>query len=148
MDVSNATMWWVLAGVLVAIELVTGTFYLLMLATGAVAAAIASHLGVPLAAQLSAAAVVGGGATVGWHLRRARSPSSQPAERNRDVNLDIGEQISVQGWATDGTTTVRHRGANWQARLTPGAAAQPGLHKVVAVEGNHLVLGPMEPASR
>jgi membrane protein implicated in regulation of membrane protease activity len=145
MDWSNATMWWVVAGALIAIELLTGTFYLLMLATGAVAAALASHLGVPLSTQLIAAAVVGGGATVAWHLRRAKSPPEQPAARNRDVNLDIGEQISVDAWAADGTASVRHRGANWQA---PGASAAAGLHKVVAVEGNHLVLDPMEPATR
>jgi membrane protein implicated in regulation of membrane protease activity len=36
----DATMWWVLAGVLVALELLTGTFYLLMLSLGAVAAAL------------------------------------------------------------------------------------------------------------
>ena len=29
MDLSAPTLWWVLAGVLVAVELATGTFYLL-----------------------------------------------------------------------------------------------------------------------
>ena len=33
----ESTLWWVLAGVAVAVELVTGTFYLLLLATLAVA---------------------------------------------------------------------------------------------------------------
>ena len=31
---SEATLWWVIAGVTVALELVTGTFYLLLLAIG------------------------------------------------------------------------------------------------------------------
>lgn len=31
---SDATIWWVLTGVLVALELATGTFYLLMLGLG------------------------------------------------------------------------------------------------------------------
>ena len=44
MDLSPATFWWVLAGVLVAAELATGTFYLLMIALGAAAAAIGAHL--------------------------------------------------------------------------------------------------------
>ena len=42
MDWSHATTWWIVAGVLVAAELATGTFYLLMLALGAAAAAMAS----------------------------------------------------------------------------------------------------------
>jgi len=33
MDWSAATGWWIVAGVLVAAELATGTFYLLMLAS-------------------------------------------------------------------------------------------------------------------
>ncbi len=36
---SAPALWWVLAGVLVAVELATGTFYLLMLALGAATAA-------------------------------------------------------------------------------------------------------------
>ena len=35
MDWSLATWWWIAAGVLVAAELASGTFYLLMLALGA-----------------------------------------------------------------------------------------------------------------
>ena len=37
MDWSASTGWWLAAGVLVAAELATGTFYLLMLALGAAA---------------------------------------------------------------------------------------------------------------
>ena len=37
MDWSHATWWWVATGVLVAAELATGTFYLLMLAIGTAA---------------------------------------------------------------------------------------------------------------
>ena len=39
MDWSASTGWWLAAGVLVAAELATGTFYLLMLALGAAAGA-------------------------------------------------------------------------------------------------------------
>ena len=41
----ESTIWWLLAGGLVVAELLTGTFYLLMLAVGVGAAAIAAHLG-------------------------------------------------------------------------------------------------------
>jgi len=46
-------MWWLLAGVLLAIaELFTGTFVLLMIAAGALASAAAAALGAPLLVQL------------------------------------------------------------------------------------------------
>ncbi len=142
MDFSAATLWWVAAGVLVAIELATGTFYLLMMAFGLAAAAIAAHLGLSGTAQVTIAAIVGGGATAYWHWRRYKEPRSAPAAENRDVNLDIGERVHVAEWAADRTARVQYRGSAWSARLAPGATATTGEHLVTAVEGNWLVLAP------
>src|SRR5436190_8105505 len=116
MDMSGSTLWWILAGVAVAAELTTGTFYLLMVALGLAAAAIAAHLGVPPALQIVTAAVVGAGATALWHLKRSRDPKSAPVQENRDVNLDIGERVQVTTWAADGTARVLYRGSTWTAR--------------------------------
>ena len=44
MDLSAATGWWVVAGLLVVAELSVGSFYLLMLALGGVAGAVAPTL--------------------------------------------------------------------------------------------------------
>jgi membrane protein implicated in regulation of membrane protease activity len=137
-------MWWVLAGILVAVELAIGTFYLLMIALGLAAAAVAAHLGMPLPGQIATAAVIGGGATALWHWRRYRNPRSAPASSNRDVNLDIGAHVQVDEWAADRTTRVSYRGAGWPARLAPGATPTAGQHEVVAVEGNWLVLSPLD----
>jgi membrane protein implicated in regulation of membrane protease activity len=142
MDLSASTIWWLAAGAAVAAELTTGTFYLLMVALGLAAAAVAAHLGAATGTQLLTAALVGGGATALWHWTRARSPRSAPARENRDVNLDIGERVNVVAWDSDGTARVNYRGSTWNARLQPGASAQPGMHRVAAVEGNWLVLAP------
>lgn len=142
---SAATVWWVIAGIAVAVELATGTFYLLMMALGFAAAAIAAHAGVATPGQIIAASLVGGGATALWHWRRFRNPRSAPAAINRDVNLDIGARVQVTQWAADGTARVQYRGAGWPARLAPGAAPAAGEHEVVAVEGNWLVLAPRAP---
>lgn len=142
MDFSAATLWWVAAGVLVAIELATGTFYLLMMAFGLAAAAIAAHLGFSGSAQIVVAALVGGGATALWHWRRFKQPTTAPAPQNRDVNLDIGAHVHVATWATDGTARIQYRGSEWSARIAPGTTAAPGEHVITAVEGNWLVLAP------
>ena len=143
MDFSQATFWWVLAGVAVAAELATGTFYLLMLALGMAAGAVAAHVGLSGTLQIVAAALTGGGATALWHWKRMKNPRSAPSAENRDVNLDIGERVTVETWAADGTARVSYRGSVWTARLQPGAAMQPGAHLVRAVEGNWLVLAPL-----
>jgi membrane protein implicated in regulation of membrane protease activity len=142
MDLSPTTVWWVLAGIAVAIELATGTFYLLMLALGLAAGAIAGHLGLGVPWQIVTGALVGGGATAAWHWRRGREAPALPAARNRDVNLDVGERVHVQRWTHDRTTRVQYRGTQWQARLAPDAPAAGGEHVVTAVEGNWLVLEP------
>ncbi len=142
MGISAATVWWVLAGVAVAVELTTGTFYLLMLALGMAAGAIASYLGFGVPMQIAIAAVVGGGATAVWHWRRARDVPEAPAAQNRDVNLDIGERVQVAQWTAERTARVQYRGSTWEARLAPGAPAGGGAHVVSAVEGNWLVLAP------
>lgn len=141
MDFSSATAWWVLAGLLVAAELLTGTFYLLMVALGLAGAALAAHLGLSFTIQLLAAALLGGGSTAAWHWHRARQPRSAPAHMNRDVNLDIGERVTVNAWAADGTARVNYRGSTWTARLSPDSTSDAtGSYVVASVEGNHLVL--------
>jgi membrane protein implicated in regulation of membrane protease activity len=134
-----ATLWWIAAGLLVAAELATGTFYLLMLALGAAAGALAAHAGAATTAQVVAAALVGGLATGAWHWRRSRLPVA-PAAGNRDVNLDIGERVFVPAWDSDGNARVHYRGAAWSARHEGPEAPLAGEHVIVAVDGNRLVL--------
>lgn len=136
---SDATLWWIAAGVLVAAEMVTGTFYLLMLALGAAAAAVCAHLGLGMALQLVVAAVAGGGAITAWHLLRPERHAA-PASSNRDVNLDIGERVHVAAWQSDGTARVQYRGAAWSARYAGSDAPQAGDHRIQAIEGSCLVL--------
>jgi membrane protein implicated in regulation of membrane protease activity len=140
MDMAEATSWWVVAGVLVAAELASGTFYLLMLALGAVVAALAAHAGVSFNGQLLAAAAVGGGAVAAWHFQRSRRAGAAPASENRDVNLDIGETVQVPVWNADGTAQVQYRGASWTARYAGTDAPAPGAFVIHAIDGNRLLL--------
>ena len=136
---ADSTLWWLMAGIAIAVELLTGTFYLLMLAVGLVSAALAAHAGLSNALQFVVAAVVGGGAVIAWHLVRPRQPAG-PASANRDVNLDIGETVQVDAWNSDGTASVKYRGANWTVVCVPGAAPAAGAHRVREVVGSRLIV--------
>jgi membrane protein implicated in regulation of membrane protease activity len=131
-----------LAGVLVGVELLTGTFYLLALALGAAAGALAAHLNLSLTVQMVAAAMVGGGFIAFWHLRRAKHPQSAPAQANRDVLLDIGQVVEVPAWNKQGLAQVQYRGSNWSARFVGSGNRAPGPHVIVAIQGNQLELAP------
>jgi membrane protein implicated in regulation of membrane protease activity len=140
LSMTDATIWWLLAGVAIAVELLSGTFYLLMVAIGLAAAAIAAHLGAPVAAQLVTAAVVGGGAVAAWHLQRGKRPAEPVASENRDVNLDIGETVYVDQWNAEGTAAIKYRGATWTAVAAAGAEHATGAHRVREVVGNRLIV--------
>lgn len=142
---SDTTLWWIAAGVIVGLELLTGTFYLLMLALGAAAAAISAQMGHPLSTQMLIAGVVGGVAALGWHLKRQRSKDQAQSEgrANPDLHLDLGQTVEVAQWAPGGRARVHYRGAEWDARYVGTSPAQPGAHRIQAIEGNTLVLAPL-----
>ena len=137
---ADSTLWWLLAGAAVAVELITGTFYLLMVAIGLVAGALAAHTGASVATQLVVAAVVGGGAVTAWYFVRRNKPTEPAAHANRDVNMDVGETVQVDAWNADGTATVKYRGANWAVSCVSGPPLGTGAHRVREVVGNRLIV--------
>ena len=137
---AESTLWWLIAGVAVGLELVTGTFYLLMVGIGLAAGAIAAHAGASATVQIVLAALVGAGFVTAWRQYKQSQPSAAPANANRDVNLDIGETVQVEAWGPDGTASVKYRGANWAVFCVPGAPLIVGPHRVVEVVGSRLIV--------
>jgi membrane protein implicated in regulation of membrane protease activity len=140
MEMSPATAWWIAAGILVATELATGTFYLLMLALGCAAAALAAHLGLGASAQMMSAAAVGGAAVVVWRGLRRKHSGNPPINANPNLNLDIGQTVQVERWAADRSASVRYRGAEWDARYIGDDMPGSGRFIISAVDGNCLLL--------
>ncbi len=138
---NESTAWWLLAGVAVALELVTGTFYLLMMTVGLVTGAIAAHLGFSQVWQIAAAAVVGAGAVVVCYWRRKKGQGTLSAPINREFSMDIGETVHVTQWNEDGTTNVKFRGANWTAIASnTSEPAGTGKFRIKDMQGNRLVI--------
>jgi membrane protein implicated in regulation of membrane protease activity len=135
---AHSTLWWLLAGAAVAVELLTGTFYLLMFAMGLAAAAIAAHAGTSTSIQMVVAAVIGGGAVAGWHILRRRGAG--PAAPGTNLDFDAGEAVHVDAWTADNTTTVRYRGSTWTAVPAEGTPQGTGAHRVRHVDGSRLVV--------
>lgn len=139
---AQSTIWWTLAGLVVIAELMTGTFYLLMISLGLAAAALAAHASASTSAQIVIAGLVGGGATLAWHFYKAKQPGAGPVQANRDVNQDIGATVQVDAWNADGSATVKYRGAQWAVVAAPGAAQTAGSYRVKEVSGSKLVVEP------
>lgn len=140
MNFAPETLWWVAAGILVAAELSSGTFYLLMLALGMSAGALAAHFGAGGATQFIAAAIVGGGAVVAWRAKRRRTPGPLPGTPNRDLHLDIGSRVHVDAWQIGGTARVQYRGTAWDVRYQGQGAPSAGDYTIRALDGNCLLV--------
>jgi membrane protein implicated in regulation of membrane protease activity len=140
---ADSTLWWIVTGLLVVAELLTGTFYLLMLAIGAAAGALAAHAGLGQNGQIFTGAVVSVAAVLGVYLAKRRRPGDPSARADRSVNLDVGETVQIDGWSADGTAQIRYRGAPWTAMLRPGAQPVAGAHRVVELVGNRLLVEPV-----
>lgn len=136
---SDWMSWLVAAGVLVVLELFSGTFYLLMIAAGLCAGALAALAGLGGPVQMLCAAVVGVLATTILHRSRFGHARRGNAARDPNVNMDIGQRVEVAHWQ-DGHARVKYRGALWDVELGPGAQPQPGLFRIVEVQGSRLIV--------
>jgi len=137
---TESTIWWLLAGGAVAAELLTGTFFLLMISLGLAAAALVAHAGAGSVTQMVAAAIIGGGAVVVCYLVKRKRPHDPSARADRSVNLDVGETVLIEEWSSDGTATVKYRGAAWTAIHRTGSTPSAGLHRVAELVGSRLLV--------
>ena len=138
-----ALAWAILGMVLVITELLSGTFYLLMLAIAAFGAAAAAYLGQAFPTQCIVAAVLGAAGCYGVHVYRAKSaPDRMPS-------IDAGMPASFESWLDAGSrlARVRYRGASWDARVEGTDAVEPGATVfVLATDGNTLKVAKNRPA--
>jgi membrane protein implicated in regulation of membrane protease activity len=137
---SDANLWWLCAGAAVIVELMTGSFYLLMVGLGLAAGAAAAHAGLGSAAQVAVAALLGSGAVASLTYVRRRRAGDPSARADRSVNLDVGEILQIDAWQADATAQVRYRGASWTAMARAGVTPQPGSHRVAELVGNRLLV--------
>jgi len=131
--------WWIGAGVLVVLELTSGTFYLLMIALGCVAAAIAQLAGVAADLQFAIAAVVALAAVLLLKRSRFGRRTRKEASKNPDVNLDIGQTLSVPAWH-ERRARADYRGAAWDVELAAGEPEDAQLYEIAEMRGSCLVV--------
>jgi membrane protein implicated in regulation of membrane protease activity len=136
-------IWWIAGAALIAVELLTGTFYLLVVGLAVVCGGVAAWLGAPVPLQWLIAGVLGVVGTA-WLQRwkrgiGAKTPSQQP--------LDIGAQVQVLSWGPGRTARVAYRGSSWDAELAAPDTPQAETMYITAMRGSVLILADRRPAS-
>ena len=134
-------VWWILAALMIAGELLTGTYYLFALGAAMALGGIAAYAGLGMQGQFVVAgvlAVLGTFVAHKWRERNAPPPQ---------LGLDIGQPVQVRQWRDDGTLRVAYRGSEWDAELAAPVASRDRPLFIVAMRGSVLVLSDERPAS-
>lgn len=136
--------WLAAAVILVIVEIFTGTFYLLMVALGLAAGALCAWFGLDVPLQFVIAALVGAIATFALHRRHAGTAKRPDAASNANINIDIGQNVTVHAWRIESgnrpLARVMYRGAMWDVELAPGEEARPGVFTICALRGSRLIV--------
>jgi len=115
----DLSLAWLIAGfILVIVELVTGTFYLVVLGVAAFAGAGVAYAGGAFVWQALAAAAVAVAGVVWVHLvRKSISPK-------RMQGLDFGQPAAFESWVNKSTAQarVKYRDALWDAQVAGDAS--------------------------
>jgi membrane protein implicated in regulation of membrane protease activity len=139
-------IWVVVGFALVIAELVTGTFYLLVIGIGFFAAALCAWIGANFLVQAmagSAVALVGAWAVHHWHS------ANRMGDAGKSNLLDRGQPVVLEGWTNEsaGIARVRYRGASWDARVADGGP-RPEAGSTLYIDGQDgatLIVGPAPP---
>jgi membrane protein implicated in regulation of membrane protease activity len=131
--------WFVIAFGLLVAELLTGTFYLLVIAIALAVAGMAALAGLSTPLQFVVAAVIGIGGSI-W-LRSTRF-GRRLHERGDDrvQNMDIGQSLRVENWTAARTARANYRGAVWDVELAPGEQPASGEFVIREIQANRLIV--------
>ena len=136
---------WIIAGFALAIiELMSGTFYLLVLGIGAFAGSAVAWSGGTLFAQCATA---GGIALIGTYLVY-QWRERQKAAKGAGIMLDLGQPVAFEAWTDPktGAARVKYRGASWDAVIEAGRDSRPGdVLYITGQDGQMLNVPPAKP---
>lgn len=135
-------IWFGLAVLALIGEVATGTFYLLLVATGLAAGGVAAIGGLAVAGQLAVCGVVVIAGLLLLRFTGVLKKRGIDPHGNADINLDIGQTVTVTDWAGGRTARVWYRGASWDAVLASGCDPVPGEQVIAEVRGSQLIVKP------
>ncbi|MDD5247753.1 MAG: NfeD family protein [Rhodocyclaceae bacterium] len=139
----NSVAWLIAGFLFVIVELMTGTFYLLVLGVACFAGGGLAYAGSPVTAQALVAAVV---ALVGVMTVRRCKKTMEP---KRMQGLDFGQPAAFDCWvdAGAGQARVKYRDSLWDAQVIGQIAGEHGeILYVNSIDGNSLKVSKTRPA--
>lgn len=134
--------WFAIALIALVLEVLSGTFYLLVLSIAcAITGTIDYVFKLPDAINLTICGVlcfIGIVLATYWHKKKSVIPMSNDTSYD---DLDLGQNVTVIGQNNDGLYQVQYRGAVWQAKPDNDAILIDGqAAKIVGKNANILII--------
>ncbi len=133
---SEILIWFIAFCIILGLEMVFSTVYLLALAAGALSAALSCLIGHNTTAHITVAAFITVLGAIGVYLGKKRQTKKQAA--NKTQYPDEGREITVAK-VVDGVARVTYRGASWDA-VCEEEELKAGIWKIKRVDGTRLIL--------
>jgi len=140
----DLSLIWLIAGfILIIVELVTGTFYLLVLGIAALVGAGVGYASGAFVWQAVGAAIVAVAGVI-WvnQFKKKMAPK-------RMRGLDVGQPAAFDSWVNKGAghARVKYRDALWDAQVAGDASGEPGeILYITSVDGSTLKVSKTRPA--
>lgn len=131
-------MWWLAALALVIAEMFSGTFYLLAVALGLVAAGLAALLGMAGNGQALVAALLCSASVAVLYLWKRKAVATTQS----NFSYDIGQRVRVASWTGERHARVHYRGAEWDAQLAASAVSDVTRNewRIKEISGSLLII--------
>ncbi len=139
----GAHIYWLIAGFLFVIaELITGTFYLLILGVAAFAVSLIAFLGLGIEIQAVVAAAVAIAGVAGVNRYRGN------LTKGGTDTLETGQRVEFESWVNekDGLAKVKFRGAVWDARMVGEHGDTSSAYYVCGIDSGILHISLNKPA--
>ena len=143
MPLDNSLAWLIAGLLLIIVELLTGTFYLLVLGIACLAGAGLAYAGSSFTWQAIVAAVV---ALVGVAVVQRYKKT---VETKRMQGIDFGQPAAFDSWVNKDASLarVKYRDSLWDAQIIGEAAGERGeVLYVNSIDGNSLKVSKTRPA--
>lgn len=130
-------VWLVLAFIILGVEMLVGSIYLLALFVGGLCGSLIAFLDGSLTLQASACAIVSiAGVIVAFYFKLKYRCKDKKATNN----LDKGNQVFVDIVNPDGSALVKYRGAMWTAFDKDNQKLESGYYLIDRIDGTRLLL--------
>jgi membrane protein implicated in regulation of membrane protease activity len=132
---SSPSLWLIAAFLLAGLEMLTGTFYLIAVATGLLLGALTAFLGFSFSLQAIAASLLSLTTVIALHYWKKQQAPATP-----ESSSDIGQNVLIVKWEGERRARVRYRGTLWDAELAAEAPTGLEHYFIIAMQGNVLTL--------